>query len=260
MRNQFEQYRNNPNMQKFLNVISQSEGTASFSNPYLAQGGTKGQLLPTGYAHHPYEKGYGKWTFNQTDGKKNYSTAHGRYAFTYPAWQDAQKSLGRLTFSPQDQDLAAIWAINRRGALNDVINGNFTSAINKLGGTWASLPSAPAHYKQFKRGWGEIQNAFKNAGSDYQLDVNNLPVPNNANTMQNLGGGTVPQINPATGRDMSDMRPSEMNAQGPSVLGRLVGSTPDAPPVMGPSSGILGKDYLDTLFTSPQYRNSIWRE
>lgn len=38
----------NPNVRKMLDVISIMEGTSTFSNPYLAQGGTNGKLLRQG--------------------------------------------------------------------------------------------------------------------------------------------------------------------------------------------------------------------
>jgi hypothetical protein len=47
--------------------------------------------------------------------------------------------------------LGAIALISGRGALDDVLNGNYQSAIGKLGSEWASLPSSK--YKQGKRSW-----------------------------------------------------------------------------------------------------------
>jgi hypothetical protein len=42
----------------------------------------------------------------------------------------------------------------QKGALNDVLKGNYQAAIQKLGGTWASLPSSP--YAQPRKSWDQI--------------------------------------------------------------------------------------------------------
>lgn len=164
LRAQLQQALANDNLKKFLTVLSMSEGTATFSNPYLAQGGTNGKLLSTGYQAHPGAYGNGRWNFKQTDGKPMVSTANGRYAITYPTWQGIEKAIGKLDFSPQSQDLAAAHILYQRNALKDVLSGNFNAAMDKLGSTWVSLPTAPAHIKQPKRTWGEIQKFFEKAG------------------------------------------------------------------------------------------------
>lgn len=75
--------------------------------------------------------------------KQGPSTAAGRYQITRTTYNDVAPKLGITDFSPESQDRIAIELIRRGGALQDVESGNFGAAINKLGGTWASLPSSP---------------------------------------------------------------------------------------------------------------------
>lgn len=171
LRDQLLQASQDDNVKKMLHVISILEGSSGFSNPYLASGGSlKGELLTTGYDTHPTAKGVGKWTFKGNDGSQISSTANGRYMTRLPTWNDAVKALGgNVKFDPQGQDLVATYLIHRRGALDDVKRGDFKTAIQKLGKEWASLPTAPDSYNQFKHGWQKVQQAFKTAGLDPSL-------------------------------------------------------------------------------------------
>lgn len=167
-RQQLELALQNPNMQKFLTYLSMSEGSAPFKDPYLAKGGTRGELLPTGYTNHPAMLGdAGNWYFTNKDGQRLLSTASGRYAIKKSTWEGVNKALGgNLTFSPKDQDLAAAYLISGRGALDDVLNGNIKTAIQKLGKEWSSLPTAPDSYKQFKHQWDRTYGMLAKAGFD----------------------------------------------------------------------------------------------
>src|SRR5690606_14742513 len=71
-------------------------------------------------------------------------------------WDSFSKKYSLTDFSPKNQDLAAVALILGRGALGDVIKGDFTKAVGTLGGEWASLPSSP--YAQPKKSWEDIQN------------------------------------------------------------------------------------------------------
>lgn len=73
-------------------------------------------------------------------------------------WDRVQKQLGLEDFGPRSQDLGALELIRQKGALNDVLNGDFGAAINKLGKEWASLPSSP--YAQHKRSAGWVEKAL----------------------------------------------------------------------------------------------------
>lgn len=145
-RQELEKALNNPNVRKILDVIASSEGVKHGYNTIFGNERTEDLK-----AHPNIKK-----EFTQTDGKKNSTTAAGRYQFLKGTWDSVSKKYGLTDFSPKNQDLAAVALILGRGALGDVIKGDFTKAIGKLGSEWASLPSSP--YAQPKKSWKDIQN------------------------------------------------------------------------------------------------------
>lgn len=80
--------------------------------------------------------------FKQTDGKTNYTTAQGAYQFLRGTWAEAAQALGLTDFSPRSQDIAQLWLSRRNGSLQDIVDGNFGSALRKDRNTWASLPGS----------------------------------------------------------------------------------------------------------------------
>jgi muramidase (phage lysozyme) len=120
----------NPNMQAFLALIRTGEGTTGPNGYNTLYGGR----LFSGYADHPPGAvTAGRYT----------STAAGAYQILQKTWDEIKAQYNLPDFSPQSQDIAAIALISRRGALDDVLSGNFTSAINKCNKEWASLPGSP---------------------------------------------------------------------------------------------------------------------
>lgn len=75
------------------------------------------------------------------------STAAGRYQITGRTWRDLKKKLGLTDFGPESQDRAAIELLRRRGALDDVLNGNVDAALSKLGDEWQGLPSGTSAHQ-----------------------------------------------------------------------------------------------------------------
>ncbi|WP_180146712.1 glycoside hydrolase family 104 protein [Acinetobacter sp. YH12052] len=145
-RQEIEQHLKNPNVRKMLGVIASAEGVkhgyhTMFGNERLSD-----------LSKHP---GILK-EFTQTDGKKNKTSAAGRYQFLEPTWNSLAKQLGLKDFSPKSQDIAAVALLAQNGALPHVLKGDIPTAIKKSGGTWASLPSAPDSYKQPKKAWSDI--------------------------------------------------------------------------------------------------------
>ena len=119
------------NLHKFLFLITETEGTDKQGTPY-------NELYGYGnfsdFSKHP--------NILVTSGGYT-STAAGRYQILKKTWDSVQSKLNLPDFSPLSQDKAAIQLIKDRGAYNDVIQGNFESAIAKTNKEWASLPGAP---------------------------------------------------------------------------------------------------------------------
>lgn len=132
----------NPNVRRYLDLIAQAEGTARYVDSYrVAFGG--GVLADL--SRHPGTR----HTFTQSDGTTNTTTAAGRYQFLRSTWKDLAGKLNLGDFSPRSQDIGALELMRRNGSLEDVLRGDFRSAVRKDGRTWASLPSSP--YPQPKR-------------------------------------------------------------------------------------------------------------
>lgn len=147
----------NANVQAFLRVIRYAEGTAG-ANGYRTM--FTGRLFDNGYVAHPQIR-------NCANGYC--STAAGAYQFLTSTWNDLQRKLSLPDFSPASQDLAAIELIRQEGALDDVIAGRFSTAIDKVQNIWASLPDVPggeraAGYGQPLKTLAELQTQFTTHG------------------------------------------------------------------------------------------------
>lgn len=162
------QYLNDPRVRKVLDVIAGAEGVKHGYNTIFGN-----ERFGNLSAHPNVRK-----SFKQTDGKTNFTTAAGRYQFLKGTWDGLSRQYGLKDFSPQSQDIGAIGLIMQKGALNDVLKGNYQAAIQKLGGTWASLPSSP--YAQPKRSQAEIDRFLGGASSQSQQSYKSKYVDLNA--------------------------------------------------------------------------------
>jgi muramidase (phage lysozyme) len=130
---------NSGNRAAFLQMIGQSEVGATLieetDNGYnVLCGATAGNPLTfSDYSTHPD-------ILNQALD----STAAGLYQINHPTWLTLCNQTGLSDFSPSTQDAMAIQLITNKGALADVDAGNFTSAIAKCKGVWASFAGATA--------------------------------------------------------------------------------------------------------------------
>lgn len=134
----------NPNMRKMLDLIAHTEGVRHGYNTLFGN-----ERINSLGAHPNVRK-----AFKQTDGTTNYTTAAGRYQFLNGTWGNLAKQYGFRDFSPKSQDMGAVALIAQRGALKDVLSGNYQGAIQKLGKEWASLPTST--YKQNKHSWDSV--------------------------------------------------------------------------------------------------------
>lgn len=118
------------NMRAFLRVIREGESSQG-DDAYrtLFGGGLFGDM-----SKHP----------NRTITANGYtSTAAGAYQFLSKTWNECRDALNLRGFTPAEQDLAAVFLIQRRGALDDVLEGRIEDAITKCNKEWASLPGSP---------------------------------------------------------------------------------------------------------------------
>ena len=110
----------NQNVKAFLAVIRAGEGTAD-EDGYRRHFG--GELF-TDFSQHPKRA-----ITKLLGGQPITSTAAGAYQFLSKTWSECQGALYLPDFSPASQDLAAVFLIDRRGALEAVVRGDLETAI-----------------------------------------------------------------------------------------------------------------------------------
>ena len=74
--------------------------------------------------------------------KKRCSTASGNYMILQSVWTEVAKRLDLKDFSPFNQDIAALYLLNEKGALEDIERGDIKLAMKKAGDIWATIPGS----------------------------------------------------------------------------------------------------------------------
>lgn len=138
------------NIQAFLILIRTGEGTLGDKGYRTMFGGS----TFSSYADHPR-------TVITRSGLS--STAAGAFQFLSRTWDEMASKYDLPDFSPASQDIAALGLIKRRGALQDVIDGRFKTAIKKCNKEWASLPDSP--YGQPTLTYAKAQNILVREGA-----------------------------------------------------------------------------------------------
>lgn len=120
------------NVEKFLMLITHTEGTDRQKTPYNELFGYDNF---NGFEKHP----------NILVNKNGYkSTAAGRYQVLYRTWLEYLKKKPGSNFSPDTQDDIAIFLIKqKKGAYQAILDGNWETAIKATNTIWASLPGSP---------------------------------------------------------------------------------------------------------------------
>lgn len=142
------------NVNAFLKMIRWAEGTSGTDGYRTLFGGG----LFSSFLDHPRIR----FSFTQTNGIINYTTAAGGYQFLASTWDWVKGSLGLNDFSPANQDKAAIFLLKYRGALDYVKNGNFEMAVRKASPEWASLSFSTA--PQPTKALGDLKNKYLSYG------------------------------------------------------------------------------------------------
>ena len=143
------------NVRAFLMMIRHGEGTSDGLGYSRMFGGAQFDS----FTDHP--RTAQTYKMGKT-GKTLTSTAAGAYQFLSRTWDGLVKQYGFTDFTPESQDLGAIALIKGRGALPDVIAGNFEAAVSKCNKEWASLPGSP--YGQPVVRMDHAKEAYINAG------------------------------------------------------------------------------------------------
>lgn len=154
---ELERYVHNPQVRAFLDFIAASEGVKHGYQTAI------GNYRITDFSRHPGNSV--RRSFTRTDGSRSTSDASGRYQFMGYTWKGLAKQYGFTDFSPATQDKAAVALIlAKKGAMEAILNGDYEQAVMKLGGIWASFPTAPNEYRQHKQSWGFVHNFFRQRG------------------------------------------------------------------------------------------------
>lgn len=147
----------NRNVWAFLRVIRAGEGTSDEDGYKRCFGGS----LFDSFKDHPRILHTEKTRAGSIS-----STAAGAYQFLSRTWDGLVKQYGFQDFSPENQDLGAIALIAGRGALDDVMDGNFGEAVKKCNVEWASLPGSP--YGQPTRTLMQALDVYAENGGEIQ--------------------------------------------------------------------------------------------
>ena len=155
------------NSSAFLSLLSWSEGTNRAADPYRVCYGYRHTIIDL--REHPAVTG--EWRGEALPdhmckaagfGPGCVSTAAGRYQLIRPTWACVRNRLRLNDFGPESQDRAALYLIEQRGALEDVMYGRIKTAIQKCKPEWASLPGAG--YGQPERGLDDLMAHYVSAG------------------------------------------------------------------------------------------------
>lgn len=145
------EYLKDPNVQKMLNLISKAEGA-----DYDTIVGGKKKI--TDFSAHPNVVGLVT--------KQGPSKAAGKYQITKKTYDEYAPKLGIRDFSPESQDKIAVQILHDLGALKDVTQGKFKSAVEKAGNRWMSLPSTTIKQGLGPRSWDWVAKNLKDKGTD----------------------------------------------------------------------------------------------
>lgn len=123
-----------PNMRAFSMVVRRGEGTLG-PNGYRTM--FTGKLFSS-MADHPRQVNKA-----MLGGRELASTAAGAYQFLARTWDACAKALGLEDFGEESQNLAFVYLVRGRKALDAVLAGRIIEAINLCRNEWASLPGSP---------------------------------------------------------------------------------------------------------------------
>lgn len=169
------------NVAAFLAVVRAGEGTAGPDGYRTLFGGG----LFDSFADHPRQAFKSKWGWTSAAGAYQFMVAiPGKTKVD--TWTECVKALNLPDFSPESQDLAAVFLIDRRKALDDVLAGRVEAAIARCADEWASLPGS--RYGQPTRSLKQALKTYAEHGGVRNTDTNigqaEWPFPEHESTPQ----------------------------------------------------------------------------
>ena len=155
-------YAMTPERKALLDTIRYAEGTWANGDPI------------------GYRIMFGGRTFNDLSrhpdrvvhGGRYSSAAAGAYQFMPFTWAYAASALKLNSFGPQEQDQAALWLVERRGALAEIDRGRFSpEAVDRLSPEWASFPTlwGGSYYGQPVKSYRDLHRFFHKRLKEYSI-------------------------------------------------------------------------------------------
>lgn len=142
---------NAANRAAFLAMLRRSETGTAGPGAYWFNVGDIGRGSLTDLSQHPRRY---VARFN--------STAAGAYQINAPTWDtEIQPALRLPDFSPASQDRAALWLLEKSGALGAIDRGDFARAVRLAAPRWASLAGA---------GYGQRENSLTTLQAWYSAE------------------------------------------------------------------------------------------
>jgi muramidase (phage lysozyme) len=180
LRQKYEQILGQPYARGLLEMIRYGEGTAGPAGYQTMFGGGKFDTSK-GWRHPDQVVKSGRYA----------STAAGAYQFLTPTWQGASKALGLSDMSPRNQDLAALYLADKRGALGVLQKGGkLVDVMDRLAPEWASIPTkgGGSYYGQPVKSVGELAKVYEQ-GKQKITDVQPAaaPAPKQQQAQQSQG-------------------------------------------------------------------------
>lgn len=174
----YEQLLTNSNVVAYLNAISKVEAPTYYTN----FGGST--IVPTSPDH----------PVNIVCQNGLCSSAFGRYQFMPDTWEGTiLPAIGPLDIrKPRDQDIAAIYLLDNRGTLEDVIAGNCIATLDRNAKEWAAIPKADGSFAYSGQG-----SKYDAAGFCKLVDsLKGTTLPEGPLVNNNVPTGTSPANNP----------------------------------------------------------------
>lgn len=158
------------NVRAFTHVVQRGEVPKEYRHKPEAYRVIFGGELIDDLSRHPRIAKMSKWGWTSAAGAYQAMAAvPGKV--TVDTWGDFCKAMGatadEMPFDPDTQDAFCVWCIKRRGALQDVIHGEFDKAVAKCAKEWASFPGSP--YGQPMATIEELRDTYMEFGGTFAL-------------------------------------------------------------------------------------------